>query len=185
MTRYRRLTATIFVAALSAAAAGCGVGVNAATQQQPASGNGAVVTTGALAARGLLLVESADGSKTASLIGSIVNTGASADALVGVTLSSGGVAPIAVLLVNGKTSASLELPAASKTQIGYGDGTAIRVTGITTPLSTFVTVTLVYRTAGSGVVPVLTVPPTGIWDGLGPAPAGSTLPAVTPKPTAS
>ena len=187
MTRYRRLSTTLFAAVLSVAAAGCGVGVNAATQQQPASGNGAVVTTGYLAARGLLLVESRDGNGTASLIGTIVNTGQSPDGLVGVTLSVGGVALASAMEVNGTKATALELPAASKTQFGYGNGTVIRITGLTAPLSTFVTVTLVYRTAGSGVVPVLTVPPTGIWAGLGPSPApvASIPPVPKPKATAS
>jgi hypothetical protein len=187
VTRYRRLTATLFAAAFSVTAAGCGVGVNAATQQQPASGNGAVVTTGSLAARGLLLVESADGSATASLIGTLVNTGSTPDALVGVTLSAGAVTPTSSIEVNGTKASSLELPAASRTQFGYGNGTVIRITGITTPLSTFVTVTLRYRTAGSGVVPVLTVPPTGIWADLGPSPApvASILPVPSAKPSAN
>lgn len=160
----RRLASLAVVAVLAPAVAGCAIGVNAQTNMQGASGDGAVATTGPLEAAGLTLVL---GEKpgAANLIGTVVNVGGTDDAIAGVTLAGGGSAT----LIDGAAQAtSIPLPARTRTQFGYDNVRRIPVDGIDVAAGRFVTVTITYRAAGTATVPVLTVAATGVYAGLGP-----------------
>jgi hypothetical protein len=155
---------------------GCGTGVDAPTDNQPPSGDGASVTTNALAARGLLLVVGTDPG-TATLAGTVVNTGITDDAITGISLA--GSTPKVTMTDGGQTATSIALPRRSRVQFGYDPATHIDLTGLTTPAGSFVPVTITYATAGTATVDVLTVLPVGNYVGMGP------LPATAPAPSAS
>ncbi|MEO8775225.1 MAG: hypothetical protein ABI468_02785 [Candidatus Nanopelagicales bacterium] len=171
MPSHRRLVAVVAVQLAAALTlGGCAVGVEALTSHQPPSGNGASVTNGDLAARGLLLVA---GTKpgTATLVGTVVNAGTSDDAITGVSVA--GSTPTVTLIDAGKSATTIALPARFSRQFGYDPATHIDLTGFTTLPGSFATVTITYATAGSATVDVLTVLPIGNYAGLAPLPAVS------------
>lgn len=176
----RRRLVTVVAVQLAAvlALAGCAVGVDAADSHQPPSGNGASVTTGFLAARGLVLVSGTD-TGTASLIGTVVNSGTTADAITGVSVA--GSSAQVRLTDAGSTATQIALPSRFSKQFGYGPLTRIELTGLSTPPGSFATLTITYASAGSATVDVLNVLPVGIYAGLEPTAGG----AASPSPSAT
>lgn len=166
-----RLVAVVAVQLAAALAlAGCAAGVDAATAHQPPSGNGASVTTGYLAARGLLLVAGTDPG-TATLVGTVVNSGTTDDAITAVSVA--GSNPQVTITDLGKPTTSIALPARFSRQFGYDGTTHIDLTGLNTPPGSFATVTITYQSAGSATVDVLNVLPVGMYAGLAPLPSAS------------
>jgi hypothetical protein len=170
----RRLAAVVAVVAALPLVAGCAVGVDAPTNVQGPSGDGAAVDTGSLQARGLILVQG-DLPGQANLIGTVVNVSEQTDdAITAVTVQAGTASPAQSTLV-GDAAGTIALPARSAVQIGYDAQRRIEVSGLTAGLGHFTTVTISYKSAGTATVSVLTVPATGIYADLGPsaAPVGT------------
>jgi hypothetical protein len=174
--RNRRLPAVlaaVIVGAAALATAGCGVGVDAATALQPPSGNGAQLNTGPLAARGVLLVTGA-APGTAALIGTFVNTGATDDAITGITITGGTGTPSATIRRAGLPASQIPLPGGrsvrSSVQVGYDPSARVEVTGLTVGDGRFVQVAVSYKVAGTADLTVMTVPAAGPYADLGPAP---------------
>jgi hypothetical protein len=168
---HRRLVAVVAVQLAAALTlGGCAVGAEALTNHQPPSGNGASVTTGDLAARGLVLVVGA-APGTATLVGTVVNDGTTDDAITGISI--GGSTPQVTLIDGGSPASTIVLPARFSRQFGYDGITHIDLTGLTTPAGSFTPVTITYATAGSATVDVLAVLPVGNYAGLAPLPAPS------------
>lgn len=160
-TRRIPTVALALVCALSAVAtSACSVGVDAETNLQGPSGDGATVDTGSLNARGLLLVMAPDGK--ASLVGTLVNLGDDADAITSVTVAG------ATTTISEAGATTIPLPARTSVQIGYLPSRVITATGLPAEFGRFVAVTLKYQTAGTADVDVVTVPATGVYEGLGP-----------------
>ena len=171
MPSHRRLVAVVAVQLAAALTlGGCAVGAEALTNHQPPSGNGASVTTGDLAARGLALVVGTEPG-TATLVGTVVNSGTSDDAITGISVA--GSTPQVNLIDVGRSATTIALPARFSRQFGYDSATHIDLTGFTTSPGSFVSVTITYATAGSGTVDVLTVLPVGNYAGMAPLPAPS------------
>jgi hypothetical protein len=165
-TRRLPAVALALVCALTAlATSACSVGVDAETNLQGPSGDGATVDTGQLNARGLLLVMSPTG--TASLIGTLVNLGDDDDAITSVTVAG------ATTTISEAGATTIPLRARSSVQIGYLPSRVITVTGLPADFGRFVDVTIGYQSAGTADVDVITVPATGIYQGLGPVEIGS------------
>jgi copper(I)-binding protein len=167
----RRTSVRVAAAALALVAlpalAGCAVGTSAGTGLQKASGNGANADAGALRVRDLTIVQGKDGAPTGTFIGTVVNTGDSPDALVGVRV----VDPAAgQVLITGTQAADgkLPFPGVSSTRIGYNSEEHIDVVGLTASPTQFVTVELQFEVAGRVQLQVMAVPPTGIYEGIGP-----------------
>jgi len=168
-------TALALTLALMPALSGCAIGFDAATGQQKASGNGATADIGALQIRDLTIVMGPSGSTSATLIGTIINTGADADALTGVTIISPADAKVTIAGA-GVVDGALALPAgsranpsASSTRFGYNSETHVDVTGLTVSPSAFVQVQLTFKVAGQPKpLTVMTVLPIGIYEGIAP-----------------
>ncbi|CAB4851066.1 unannotated protein [freshwater metagenome] len=171
-------TATAVLAltfALMPALSGCAIGFDAATGQQKDSGNGTTADIGALQIRDLTIVMGPSGSNSATLIGTMVNTGTDADALTGVTIVSQADAKVAFTgpgVVDGALTlpaASAAKPAASSTRFGYNSDTHIDITGLNVSPSAFVQVQLTFTVAGQPTpLSVMTVLPIGIYEGIAP-----------------
>jgi hypothetical protein len=170
-TAWRRsaaVLALVLVPALSA----CSIGVNAGTTSQQPSGNGAFAdsSSGGIALRGITIVTALGAGTRATVIGTIVNQSLTEDdVLTGVTVTdpTGATATIA-----GPDSAtSVPLPSGRPTsavKIGGSGAVKIDITGLSLPASAFATVTFTFQKAGAVPVAVMTVPPVGIYAGLGP-----------------
>lgn len=159
----RRLPAavlTVVLATTALATSACSVGFDAETNLQGPSGDGATIDTGPLAARGLLLVM--DPSGKASLIGTVVNLGDTADAITSVTVTG------ATATISEAGATTIPLRAHSSVQIGYLPSRVITVSGLPAAFGRFVDVTITYQAAGTASTQVITVPATGMYEGLGP-----------------
>ncbi len=167
----RRTSVRVAAAALAVvclpALAGCAIGSSAATGLQLASGNGANADAGALRVRDLTIVQGKDGTPTGTFIGTVVNTGGTPDALVGVRIVD---PPAGQVLITGTQASGgrLPFPAASSTRIGYNSDDHIDVAGLAVGPTQFVTVELQFESAGRVQLQVMAVPPTGIYEGIGP-----------------
>ncbi|MFN8168910.1 MAG: hypothetical protein U0S36_09015 [Candidatus Nanopelagicales bacterium] len=173
-----RRTAAVLAAALIAVVplAGCGVGFTAGTQQQRPSGNGANADLGALQLRGVTLVAGPDGSKTGTITMTVVNTGDVADALTGVRM----VKPpegTATILGTATSGGALPLPRASRTLIGYNSDIHVDITDVGLTPTQFTEIEFAFQRAGRITLPVMSVLPTGIYEGITPLPVPSLLPA--------
>ena len=151
--------------ALVPALAACGSGVTAGTSLQGPSGNGANAVVGPIQLRAITVVAAKSGT-AATIIGTVVNTG-DADTLLGATITSpsGATITLAGTAVQG---GQLPLPTQSATRVGFNSEEHLDVTGLTIAPTFFATVEFSFKTAGRVSMPVMVVPPTGIYDGLGP-----------------
>jgi hypothetical protein len=166
-----RLAAAVAALTLVPALSACGSGVTAGTSQQGPSGNGANANVGPIQLRAITVVQPAapagGGSPTAArVIGTIVNTG-DADTLLGATITSPTGATVA-LSGTAVTGGTLPLPAQSATRVGFNSDDHLDVTGLTIAPTFFANVEFSFKTAGRVTVPVMVVPATGIYEGLGP-----------------
>ena len=160
----------VAVASLAAVAAlalsACGTGQKWVDEGLSPSGNGAYVTLGPVQAQNLTLVEGPAGSQSLALVGNLINTGDSEDALVAATLpakSTGGQGVI--------SGGSIPIPPAglTNTSIGYNSDHSVSFNGVDAPVSGYVPVTLSFKNAGQTTVSLLVVPPVGYYDGITPA----------------
>ena len=170
-TAWRR-SAAVLALALVPVLSACSIRVNAGTTTQQPSGNGAFAnsSSGLIALRGITLVTGLGASTKASVIGTIVNQSLTEDdVLTGVTVTdpTGATATVA-----GPDSATtVPLPSGRPTsavRLGGGGEVNVDVTGLSLPASAFATVTFTFQKAGDVPVQVMTVPPVGIYAGLGP-----------------
>ena len=143
---------------------GCYSGFGATTTMQASmnSGNGTQAQVGPIRIENATLVMGPEGSQSGTLIASIVNGAQDPDRLIGVTIG-GKPAYITpgqdVLLFN-------EL-----VNFGYDSLHWINAYTLDAAVSTYVPVQLQFEKAGNVDFTVLTVPPTGIYEGIAPNPA--------------
>jgi hypothetical protein len=136
--------------------AGCFNGPAASTtvQSSQLTGNGVQAAVGQLRIENAVLVSDAN---TTSLVVRIFNDGMSDDALVDVA-------------VNGVRAAfnptPTVIPAGGSVSFGFPDLTGPNVQTNPLELSQFIPVTLTFLEAGSTDMAPITVPPTGIYEGL-------------------
>jgi hypothetical protein len=170
-TAWRRSAAVLAVALVPVLSA-CSIGVNAGTTTQQPSGNGAFAnsSSGLIALRGITIVTGLGASTKATVIGTIVNQSLTEDdVLTGVTLTDPSGAT--VTLAGPDAATTVPLPSGRPTsavRIGGGGDVKVDITGLSIPASAFATVTFTFQKAGAVPVAAMTVPPTGIYAGLGP-----------------
>jgi hypothetical protein len=158
---------------------GCWNGQRATTavQADMNSGNGVETDQGPLHIENATIVLGPEGSKTATLVMRVVNTGDQADSLT-------------TIMINGQP-ASISVPgvaADSGADIGPGESVPfgfeaqrwINTYTFDAPVSTYVPVELGFTNAGVAKLSVLTVPPAGYYAGIAPNP-----PMAAVAPTAS
>ncbi len=164
----RRVAAIAMVATLTVGLTGCGAGWDAGTSTQQASGSGTNVTYNGIDLRQILLVAGPDGTSSAVMIGTIVNTG-SDDVLEAVTILNppGSTSYIAgTNTVNG----TIPLPAKSSTRIGFNSEDHVDFHNISVPATSYIDMEM--RFANAGVIPVhvMVVPAVGSFIGIVPLP---------------
>lgn len=147
---------------------GCFSGFGATTTMQASmnSGNGTQAQVGGIRIEGATLVRGAEGSKTGTLIVTLVNTEAAPDRLIGVTI--GGV-PAYV------TPGTGELVMNNALNYGYDGDAWINTYTLEAAPSSYVPVQMQFENAGTVDFTVLTVPATGIYEGIAPNPATAPL----------
>jgi hypothetical protein len=162
-----RLAAAALVLAATPVLTACSTGPNAPTTNQQPSGNGSSANVGTLQLRGITIVTGAAGLPVGTIIGTIVNAGTDPDVLTGVSVAapSGATASI---IGGTSTGGQLVLPPRTPTQIGYQGVEHIDLTGFQIAPSAFADVVFTFQKAGQVTVRVMSVPPTGIYEGLGP-----------------
>ena len=153
---------------------GCAIGVDSATSQQGPSGNGSNANQGPLQLRGVTIVTGPAGSDTATILGTIVNTGTTADALQNVTITS----PTgATVTLRGTALSGSELPLLpqSATRLGFAADDHADITGLVIAPSAYTTVTFTFKVAGTLTMgttgqpfQVMAVLPTGVFEGIAP-----------------
>lgn len=170
-TAWRR-TAAVLALALVPVLSACSIGVNAGTSTQGPSGNGANADAGPMQLRGITIVTGTGSSSNASIIGTIVNTSPTQDdVLTGVTV----VDPTgATATISGTAVASGQIPVpanrpTSAVRIGFNADYDVYLTGLQIDPTAYAQVQFTFQNAGTVVVPTMVVPPTGIYEGLGPA----------------
>lgn len=164
--RHRSLqTGAIFVAAALCVLtlAGCYNGLQATTtmQSQMNSGNGAQERIGSVRIENATMVLGPPGSKSATLIMSVFNDGATDDALLGVLIGDSVASPQQVV----------ELPAYGSANFGYGDQYWVNACDLDLTVSTYVPVAMQFEKAGILRTETLIVEPTGYYEGIAPNPA--------------
>lgn len=147
----RRPVSALALLASAALLTGCGTGLEARTYQEVGREDGAAVNVGGLNGLGVrqLHVEppatgtQVDAGSTALVTGGLVNSGGSADALVGATSD---VAGSVQLLVDGTPTTEVAIPAGGAAPQGW----ALALSGLSRALSpaTYIQVTLEFRRAG-------------------------------------
>jgi hypothetical protein len=153
---------------------GCAIGVAASTLAQGPSGNGSSANIGPLQLRAITIVTGPSGSSVGTFLGTIVNSGATDDALVGVTITSPTGATV-TLRGSALSGTELPLPAGQATRLGFTAEDHADVTGLSLVPSAYATVSFQFKVAGTlrttatgAPFLVMAVPPQGIYDGLGP-----------------
>ncbi len=161
--------AVLVAMALASALAlsGCGIGFNAGTSQQKASGNGLVANVDALQIRGMTIVADTKNPTSGVIIGTIINTADTDNALVGVAAAR---TVVAVGTIN------VALPAKSSTQLNTAAETTVALNGQLTP-GTYQNVQLMFADGKSIPASLMVVPNDGNYaETVFPAPAPSTTP---------
>ncbi len=170
--RTRIGAATIVIGAVFALS-GCYNGFGATTnlQSTQSTGNGVQAQVGAMKVENATLVRGDDGS-SATLIMTVVNIGDAADAVAGVQVNG-----VPAVFTDGTASVGpVVVEPGAAIPFGYGtdDLGATRWVNVYTveiPASGFVPVQVFFDDAGLAELEVLTVPPTGIYDGITVEPA--------------
>lgn len=162
--RARRTTAALAIVTLAVTPmlAGCFSGPAATTTVQSGqnSGNGQSAKAGDLSVENATLVLGENGSAT--LIGSVFNAGGQDDRILAVTING---TPAVV------TPGSELIPANGGINYGYDGTHYINTYTLQVEPSAFVPVTMQFQNAGSVEMSVMTVPPTGIYEGIAPNPS--------------
>jgi len=164
----RRVAAACLATALAAGLTGCGVGKDAGTITQQASGSGTNVTYNGIDLRQILLVAGPDGTASAVLIGTVVNTGPD-DVIQSVTIMN---PPGSTPYIGGTSTVNGTIPLAknSSTRIGFNSEDHVDFHNISVPATSYVDLEM--RFANAGVIPVkaMVVPAIGNFAGIGPLP---------------
>ena len=161
MNRITRRAATVVAAAaLVPLLAGCWQGFNAQTNTQGPSGNGAFGNVGHIQIRSATFVRSAVNPSNMTLVSNFINTGTTGDVLTKVTT-----APTANVAMTG---GQITLNPVSEIVTGQGGPLYISAFGLNTPQSSYVSTTFSFKVAGNITLPILTVPPVGIYAGVEP-----------------
>ena len=170
--RSRRSAVAVSTVALAAVLGltACGTGQKWVDEGLAPAGNGAYVTVGPVLAQNLTLVEGPAGSKSLALVGNLVNSGYTEDALVSATLPTKNAGAQGII-----SNGSIPIPPAglTNTSIGYNSDHSVSFTGVDAPVSGYVPVTLAFKNAGQTTVSLLVVPPAGYYEGITPAPAAT------------
>jgi hypothetical protein len=172
-TAWRRTAAVLALAAVPLLSA-CAIGVNAGTTAQGPSGNGATAnsSSGGIGLRGITIVTSAIPAATkATIVGTIVNlTTDQDDVLTGVTVTdpSGATATITGTAAPGGTIALPANRPTSAVRIGFNADYHVDLSGLKIAPSAYAKVVFTFQKAGAVPVAVMSVPPVGIYAGLGP-----------------
>ena len=135
------------------ALSGCGLGFDAGTSQQKASGNGLSTNVDALQLRGMTIVVDTKNPTSGVVIGTIVNTADADNALVGVA---------AARTVVAVGTVSVVLPAKSATQLNTTPETTVALNGQLTP-GTYQNVQLLFADGKSIPASLMVVPNDGIY----------------------
>lgn len=166
LPRHRRASALLATGLLLASPVltGCFSGKAATTTVQSTmnSGNGTDANVGDLAIENATIVLGPEGSGSATLIGSVFNNGAQDDMLVDVTING---TPAVV------TPGAEKIPAGSNATYGYDSMKFINSYTFDAEPSAYVPVTLQFANAGVVEMSVLSVPATGIYEGIAPTPS--------------
>ncbi|MEI6229501.1 MAG: hypothetical protein WCP81_02135 [Actinomycetes bacterium] len=164
----RRVAAACLATALAAGLTGCGVGKDAGTNTQQASGSGTNVTYNGIELRQILLIAGPDGTASAVLIGTVVNTGPD-DVIQSVTILN---PPGSTPYIGGTSTVNGTIPLAknSSTRIGFNSEDHVDFHNISVPATSYVDLEM--RFANAGVIPVhvMVVPAIGNFAGIGPLP---------------
>ena len=156
------LTGLALVATPLLSACYSGFGATTTMQASMNSGNGTQAQAGPIRIENATLVMGPEGSRTGTLIASMVNGAADPDRLVGVTI---GGRPAFI-------TPGLDILAFNElVDFGYDSRHWINTYDLDAAVSTYVPVQLQFERAGSVDFTVLTVPPTGIYEGIAPNPA--------------
>ena len=156
------LTGLALVATPLLSACYSGFGATTTMQASMNSGNGTQAQAGPIRIENATLVMGPEGSRTGTLIASMVNGAADPDRLVGVTI---GGRPAFI-------TPGLDILSFNElVDFGYDSRHWINTYDLDAAVSTYVPVQLQFERAGSVDFTVLTVPPTGIYEGIAPNPA--------------
>lgn len=159
-----RAAAALVSLAVALPTAGCYQGSTSTVDAQPPTGNGTDFEVG----EGFLVQDAtlvADGSGSASLLLTMINNGARADALASVTTEPAS--------KSSQTSAIVVQPGTA-VRVGAGTGPSagseqIALSKLNVPVGSYAAVTFTFRDAGSSEQQVAVVPATGYYAGLGPS----------------
>ena len=166
LPRHLRASALLATGLLLTAPAltGCFSGPAATTSVQSTqnSGNGTDATVGDLDIENATIVLGPEGSGSATLIGSVFNNGTQDDTLVDVKING---TPAVV------TPGAEQIPAGGSTKYGYDSTNFINSYTFDAEPSAYVPVSLQFANAGVVEMSVLSVPATGIYEGIAPTPA--------------
>ncbi len=163
-SRARRSAAALAVLTLAATPllGGCFSGPTATTTVQSGqnSGNGVAADAGSMAIENATLVTGPNGSAT--LIGSVFNNGTVDDRITAVTING---TPASI------TPGAEAIAAGTGVNFGYDGINYINTYTLQAEPSAFVPVSMQFENAGSVEFRVMTVPPTGIYEGIAPNPS--------------
>jgi hypothetical protein len=157
-----RVAAVALAVALVPTLAACGAGADTGTSAQGPSGNGANANQGPMQLRGITLVQGPQGATTATVIGTLVNTGDADDVLLSTTVVSP-TGAIVTAVGAGVQGGQMRLPGLSATRVGFNADDHLDVTGLTIAPTAFAQVEFSFQKAGRVVVPVMAVPPNGFY----------------------
>ncbi len=164
----RRVAAVSLATALVAGLTGCGSGRDAGTSTQQASGSGTNVSYNGIDLRQILLIAGPDGTSSAVLIGTIVNTGPD-DVLQSATVLN---PPGTTSYIGGTNTVNGTIPVGSETstRVGFNAEDHIDFHNISVPATSYVDMEM--RFANAGVIPVhvMVVPAVGSFIGIVPLP---------------
>lgn len=143
--------------------AGCYQGFDGTVTSQGPTGNGTDFTVppdgGAIMVQDATLVADPEDPSTANLIMTVINGGTEADALLSATIGS----------TQGATEGPVTVQPGQSVRIGGPGGEpGIAVTGLSTPLGGYETITVTFRDAGSADATAILVPATGYYEDYAP-----------------
>lgn len=133
------------------------------------SGNGVHVKVGTLEVDNATLVLGPEGSKSATLLASLVDVGGVPDALTSVTIN-GKPAP---MFSNGTVTNSIKVLPSGTVKIGWEATNSVNTYDLDVPISSYVPVQLNFERAGTVNVSLLTVEPVGQYEGIAPSPTAA------------
>lgn len=154
--------------AVSPLLSGCYNGPDATTTAQSTmnSGNGTQEVVGDLRIENATLVTGPEGSMSGTLITTLVNTGRVPDRLIGIAING---APAYV------TPGAGELAPGKAVNFGYDGDFWVNSYDLDITSSSYVPVVMQFERAGTLAFSVLSVPPTGYYEGISPNPVSAPL----------